>query len=634
MLRSGMRSLVALVLLAACTQPEGSPGKAVRFAPSSGTIVASDDGSALYNVNVDEGTITRLDLASGKTKTLDVAGEPVRLAGFGQKLLVTLRDRRTLAVVEDRGGVLSVVEEVDTAAEPVGVVVSSDESRVYVANSLQNEVWEYDADLELLRTFSVGDHPYWLALGVGDTALYVASEYGGTLTWLNLTEDDPEGQTYTFQEFGGVGDEHDELMARRLTGDIAVSPDGEKLAVAALWVDNKTTAGENASDPYHAIERYEQIGLAVSPNNPVIYVIDLDADGTPLTDGARGLLQVGWAEPVAGTPEIVRSQLTSVEWSPDGAYLLSTMEGSSLVVVNDANPDRQTATMDDRGYYRAPMAFVRVPHGPRGLAFVDGDVWSHGFLDRAAASFSLAEAGTLVASTEAGTSDVVAMAAGEPITLTESGLSPEATAGQRLFFTTIDRRMAAPGVGVTCSTCHHDGRNDGLTGPFEFGPRQVLSLAGHKAATPPFTWTLEVPTVGDEAQKSIDRLGGLDTTDEDRANIEAFVDTLRVVDVPNKGVMSDAAVRGKEIFERDDVGCSGCHYGEYFTDTVSHEMFGLKNADTPTLVGIAATPPYFHDGRSATLREAMEEVRSGEMGDTSMLSDAEIDDLVAYLETL
>ena len=438
-----------LLVLAACTSPT-EPGKASRFADTSGTMIASDDGSVLYTANVDEGTVTRLDIATGAAVTLDLDGEPSRLAGFGKKMLVTLRDRRAVAVVEDRGGTLSVVEEFEAGAEPVGVVASLDGERVYVANSLQNEVWEYDGDLQRLRVFEVSDHPMWLALAPGGTTLYVGSEYGGTLTWLNLEEADPDGQVYTFPDFGEVGDDHDELMARRLTGDIALNADGTQLAVPALWVDNKTTAGENASDPYHAIERYEQIGLAVSPNNPAIVVIPVGADGA-LQEDARALLQVGWAEPTAGTPEIVRSLLTSVEWSPDDAWLFGTMEGSSLVVVNDADPAVQVAETDDRGFYRTPMAFVTVPHGPRALAFVDGTVWSHGFLDRAAASFSLEEATTLAGAAGIASESAVSMTAGAPVTLTASGLSADATAGQRLFFTAIDRKMAAPGVGVSCS---------------------------------------------------------------------------------------------------------------------------------------------------------------------------------------
>ena len=41
-----------------------------------------------------------------------------------------------------------------------------------------------------------------------------------------------------------------------------------------------------------------------------------------------------------------------------------------------------------------------------------------------------------------------------------------------------------------------------------------------------------------------------------------------------------------------------------------------------------------HDGSAATLRDVLIMSRSGEMGDTSMLSDVEIADLEAYLRSL
>ena len=65
---------------------------------------------------------------------------------------------------------------------------------------------------------------------------------------------------------------------------------------------------------------------------------------------------------------------------------------------------------------------------------------------------------------------------------------------------------------------------------------------------------------------------------------------------------------------------------------------------TPSLRNVALTAPYMHDGRYATLREVvrhyseldMERIHShGEQLLRPLrLSDAEIDDLVAFLETL
>jgi cytochrome c peroxidase len=57
--------------------------------------------------------------------------------------------------------------------------------------------------------------------------------------------------------------------------------------------------------------------------------------------------------------------------------------------------------------------------------------------------------------------------------------------------------------------------------------------------------------------------------------------------------------------------------------------------NTPSLIGVGATGPYFHDGSAKTLREVVTVGNPGDrMGRTSQLSSDQVDALVAYLETL
>ena len=50
--------------------------------------------------------------------------------------------------------------------------------------------------------------------------------------------------------------------------------------------------------------------------------------------------------------------------------------------------------------------------------------------------------------------------------------------------------------------------------------------------------------------------------------------------------------------------------------------------------GIAASAPYLHDGSAPTLRAVLSTARTGEMGNTGRLSEAQMDDLEAYLKSL
>ena len=106
------------------------------------------------------------------------------------------------------------------------------------------------------------------------------------------------------------------------------------------------------------------------------------------------------------------------------------------------------------------------------------------------------------------------------------------------------------------------------------------------------------------------------------------------------------ARRGEAIFHRPfaqmaDRSCASCHItSDHFLDRKRHnigsvegaEPFSLDGAlDTPTLLSARHTAPYFHDGRLATLRDV--NIWFNQRYDLG-LSENEIDDLTAYVETV
>jgi cytochrome c peroxidase len=110
------------------------------------------------------------------------------------------------------------------------------------------------------------------------------------------------------------------------------------------------------------------------------------------------------------------------------------------------------------------------------------------------------------------------------------------------------------------------------------------------------------------------------------------------------GGSTAAALLGRAIFEAHD--CLDCHRGERLTDSalgVSHDVGtigagsgsrrgeALAGFDTPTLRGVWATAPYFHDGSAATLEDA---IRHPGHGDAQGLTDEEMGNLVQFLREL
>lgn len=150
--------------------------------------------------------------------------------------------------------------------------------------------------------------------------------------------------------------------------------------------------------------------------------------------------------------------------------------------------------------------------------------------------------------------------------------------------------------------------------------------------------------------------------------------------------ISEAAKRGEALFFGEDMECSHCHGGFNFTDNVQHTRLafpevgfhntGMYNTDgkgayradnhgirevtgeaadegkfrTPTLRNIAVTAPYMHDGSLANLRDVIRRhyaVKGKAVSDGQppsplrdsfiegfKISDAEVEDLVVFLESL
>ena len=598
------RSLAAAALvLSAC-----APDAAEELSPPAGgpPMVVSSDGSALYVAGADDDLVARVDAETLEVVRAEVPGEPTRVARIGDRILVTLRAERTLLELVDDGTALIPGRRIEVGAEPVGVVATGDGARVYVAASLAGRVIELDGDsLEKKREWIFEAEPRWLALHPSGRTLYVGTTAVGGLHAIDLVRGEARGIPLPVVESFAFTPEP-VVLTGRVTGDPAASPNGRTVAFPMLFVDNTTPIDES--------EPPREIGGGYGGRmTPTVVLLSVQPDGTPADARVVGIF--------AGE---TTGYASSLAFTPDGSAVAATIEGAALVALVAVRSDEPRA----QGVAFHATSILKTSSGPRSVAFRGDQGFVYGFLGRRVGRFSIAwmQGANLLEHPEVPASGSVHA----QNVLTGARLPPNVEEGRRLFYATNIPSVARGGV--SCATCHFDGRTDGLTWRFDRGPRQTPSLAGVVSAREPVRWGGERATVAEDARlASSGLMGGTGLTAKAADDIAAYVDFTRRVDLPSAGAEVE---RGREIFSRPDVGCAGCHSGAIYSDGRLYDMLGFDGVKTPSLLGVAATAPYFHDGSAPTLRAVLDAARFGVMGNTSSLDEAEMAALEVFLRSL
>jgi cytochrome c peroxidase len=246
--------------------------------------------------------------------------------------------------------------------------------------------------------------------------------------------------------------------------------------------------------------------------------------------------------------------------------------------------------------------------------------------------------------------------------------------GERLFG---DPRLSGDGK-LACSSCH-DLRTNGAS-----GGRTITAHDGSKA---PFdtlsifnaalsfrlNWEGNFRELGAQAESSLENpahlntnvqqvLGRLNADPEtvrqfravygrapDRTSfLDALVTFERSLLTPgsrfDRWLGGDAAALspkesdGYQLFK--SLGCSSCHQGVnvggnlFERQGIFRPLASAKPeiVRVPSLRNVAATPPYFHDGSTPTLDEAVRKMAAAQLDRT--LSDQQVNSIVAFLQTL
>ena len=588
--------LVALLwaLSALADSPVSSPRR------SSSCIALTGDGTTLVVVNPDSDSVSLVDVASlNVLAEIQVGLDPrcVAVDATGSKAYVSDRESDTVSVLDLASKKL--VATAQTGDRPYGVVFDQSRQQVYVAEQGVGAVEFLDAtSLQQTARVSTAERPSGLLLSPDNKSLYV---------------------THLLKNIVSVID----LESRAITTTITLWPDSNLVQAIVLAPD-----GQSAFVPH---TRSNTANRALSFDTtvfPIVSAIRL-TDNTHLVGQQIALETVD--PPGVGLP-------MDVAVSPDGHLLWSVNAASNDLTVVDLTS-------------RQKVAHIEVQDNPRGIVMTaDGT--------RAFVNNTLAGTVSVI--------DTASFQVTQNLAVTKLPLPPILLNGKRLFFSSNDPRMSRA-QWIACNTCHYEGEHDGRTWFFGFaGPRNTTSLLG-MIQTYPLRWSGEWNESAD-AEYVIRRenFGTGLIADEMNCNVfppdcvnqapnqgrsfdldclGAFMDSLRVPLSPAHArgePLSEAALRGKALFEDPAIGCAKCHAAPLYTDLKPHDV-GTTTADekigpafdTPTLRSLYSSAPYFHDGSAATLRDTL--IRpspNGEHDVRTKLSDSQIEDLVAFLQAL
>jgi len=190
--------------------------------------------------------------------------------------------------------------------------------------------------------------------------------------------------------------------------------------------------------------------------------------------------------------------------------------------------------------------------------------------------------------------------------------------------------------GIACASCHAEAGDDGHVWTFEnIGPRRTQTLRGGILGTEPLHWNGDMKDFGQLVDDVfVQRMsGGMLSLDHKNA-LAHWID--RQPALAASAHDNEQAQRGQQLFESEAVGCTQCHTGPHLTNNTFADVGTGANLQVPILRGVSFRLPLMHDGCAATLRQRFDAAcGGGELhGHTAQLSTEQLDDLVAYLETL
>lgn len=633
-----------------------------------GSVIArAPDSSLLFLADEDHKAVRAMPMkldAQNMGTSFDAKAAPAQVVALDGRVLVTLRDPGFLLVLKP-GPDATLTEEarVELPADAWGLAVSKDERTAVVTSAWTHKVTAVDLDtLKVRWTLDVDKEPRGVVIGPDDDRAYVSHLQSADLTRIDGVLGTATAKTVKLPA-SPVRTPPGKVVPASLGYALTLSPDGKRLFAArhALGaMGQQSWYGSSTVDVLMTADDKPLGPMRSAPEKVTRF------PNYPFEDMDKTIGQV----PLVGFQEF--SQPRAIVPRPTAHSVLVVSEGLDAVVELDARLLDPTLGRIDRyevgTRYDPKTRVAQACAAPQGLVLSADETEAYVFCR---GTYDLARIYLR-------TKDKPSPDAPAYIQVASDPLGDEASIGRRVFYYGGDNATSG---GLGCAGCHPEGREDGhvwheaprsadaapifTADEHQIGgmatddntamavgmARQTPMLAGRVAAKGPYGWHAQNPDIVARVLEGFE----LHRWDPDGSSaaerklravpLAAF---LRVGLVPpprETHELTTEEKHGKELFESDAVGCSGCHDPAHeYTDRKSYPLTQLmtpkgyaedpNNAfKTPSLMFVAGTAPYFHDGSAPTL-EALIDNNGERMGHTAQLAKEDRKALVAFLKTL
>jgi YVTN family beta-propeller protein len=603
-------------------------------------------GARLWAVNPDADTVAVIDAATRqRVAEIRVGAAPrsVAIAPDG-RVWVANRDSASLSVIDAASLRVVATHPMPRASQPYGIAFDP-AGAAWVVLEATGTLLRVDAAGGVRTSIDVGPNPRHLAVTADGTRVLVSRFVTRPLPGESTRDVAPgaAGGEVVVVSTASAAVERTVTLAHSEVPDSAIGGRGvpNYLGAPAIAPDGRSAWIPSKQDNVRrGVLREAPAGTTTGGRN-------LDFQNT--VRAVSSLVDLTTMREVgAARIDHDNSSVTSAAvFHPTGRYVFAALETSRQVAVIEVATRRELMRIE------AGLAPQGVAVSPDGL-----QLYVHNVMERSVGVYDLAALVT------AGTTRVTLL--GAVRTVATEPLAANVLKGKQLFYDARDPRLARDAY-MSCASCHNDGGHDGrtwdLTG-FGEGLRNTISLRGRAGAHGRLHWSGNFDEVQDfEAQIRAfaggtglmsqaqfetgtralplgDRKAGASA---DLDALAAYVSSLtQVAPSPLRaanGALTTAAAAGESLFA--SLGCADCHGGRGFTSSAirgpvdvgtirqpgSGRRLGgpLAGIDPPTLRDAWATAPYLHDGRAATLSDAIRAHRG------LSATDAEVAQLARYV---